>query len=123
MATERGKKTRLFDGLDPLSCHCEAKRAAEFHNRAHDNRALARHLHRLQKRTVDLDLVEGKTPQIDQARIAAAEIVKRHGEALGAKVDHRTLGKLEVGDEDPSGEFKRHALWFEIGLGYEPLNR
>ena len=70
--------------LDPFGGDLQAERATEVNHGMNDDRAFARRFQRLQERAINLDFVEGETAQIDEARIAGAEIVECEPHAHGA---------------------------------------
>src|SRR5215467_6340957 len=67
----------LLGGLHALRRHLHAETAAEAHHRMHDRGGVRCTLDRQHEAAVDLELVERETAQIEQARIAGAEIVER----------------------------------------------
>src|SRR5579875_3553943 len=110
---------RLFGRLYTLRGDGEAERAAEPDDRFDDNGAFPGHFHRFEEGPVDLDLVEGEAAQIDQARIATAEIIEHHGDAQRAQIDHRTLGEVGIRNDDAFGEFELDALRLHLRLGQD----
>src|SRR5262249_41268353 len=67
----------LLGGLHALGRHLHAEAAAEADDGVHDRRRLARAFDVADEAAVDLELVEREAPQVEQARIAGAEIVER----------------------------------------------
>ena len=116
MAADRLEEAVLLDGFDALGTDAQAKRPAEMHDRMDEDRRLAGRFHVFEKGAIDLDLVEGDAAQIDQARIAGAEIVERQADAMGAQVHHRGLGGIGILDHDAFGQFQLEPLGVEAGL-------
>src|ERR1700745_3330268 len=78
------REQMLLAVLDAFRCDLHAETAAEADDGMNDGRGIGGLLDRAHETRIDLELVEWKTPQIKQARIAGAEIVERktHAAAL-----------------------------------------
>ena len=74
------------------------------------------------KLEIDLELVEREAPQIEQARIAGAEIVEREAHANGFEAKHRQFRGVEIAQERALGELKLEPVGVEIGLGEDALD-
>src|SRR5690348_17862994 len=74
----------LIGGLNAFRRHLHAETAAEADDGMNDGRSIGGLLDRAHETRIDLELVEWKTPQIKQARVAGAEIVERktHADAF-----------------------------------------
>ena len=71
---------------------------------------------------IDLELVERETAQIEQARIAGAEIVERKAHADGFQPQHRQFRGVEVAEERALGQLELQPVGVEIGLGQDALD-
>src|SRR5262249_57383327 len=74
------------------------------------------------KRAVDLDAVEREAAQVEQARIAGAEIIERETHAERFEAVHRLLGFLDVAEQSRLGEFELQPLRVESGVGENALD-
>src|SRR5205823_13936829 len=81
--------------LDPLGERLEAELLAELHERVQQHLRLGRLRDRRDERTVDLQDVDGKLPQVRERRVTGAEVVD--GNADAERLDHFQL---------PSGELR-----------------
>ena len=113
----------LLGRLDALGGHGQAQCAAQMHDRMHQDGAFTGRLHGLEEGPVDLDLVEGEAAQIDQRRVAGAEIVQGEAQAKGYAESGMTayvaLQESEFGMEDQGYTATRHQR--EVGAGYFDL--
>src|SRR5215468_11122081 len=85
VAAFSAQAAQFGSGLDAFGSDGDAQALAEADNGADDRLRITIGIDFLHKGAVDLDLVERKTAQIAQARIAGAEIVHRDANAEGAQ--------------------------------------
>ena len=71
---------------------------------------------------VDLELVEREAAQIQQARIAGAEVVERKLHAERLEPQHRGFGAFDVAEQRRLGELELEPLRIEAGFRQNPLD-
>src|SRR6185369_12104243 len=86
----------LLGGFHALGGHLHAETTAEAHHGMHNRGRVGCALDREHEAPVDLELVEGEAPQIEQARIAGAKVVERKLHAERLEAEHRELGGVDV---------------------------
>ena len=112
----------LLGGLDALGRHLHAEPAAEAHDRMHDGGGVGRPLDRVHEARVDLELVEREAAQIEQARIAGAEIVEREPHAQRLEAEHRELRGVDIAEQRAFGDFELEPGRIEAGFGEDALD-
>src|SRR6478672_3721096 len=80
------QEVELRVGLDAFGSGDDAEALAEAGHRADDRHRLVARCKFAHERTVDLDIVEGKTAQIAQRRISRSKIVERDSDAKTTKL-------------------------------------
>src|SRR5215471_3649317 len=113
----------LFGGLDAFRRHLHAEAAAQADDGMNDGRGIGSLLDRAHETRIDLELVERKTPQIKQARIAGAEIIERKTHADAFEPQHREFRALEITEQGAFGEFEFKRVRRKAGLAENSLNR
>src|SRR5262249_11966427 len=113
----------LFGGPDAFRRHLHAEAAAEADDGMNDRRGIGSLLDRAHETRIDLELVERKTPQIKQARIAGAEIIERKTHADAFEPRHREFRALEITEQGAFGEFEFELVGRKAGLAEYSLNR
>ena len=106
----------LFGGFHALRRHPHAETAAEADDGMHDRRGVRRLLDAAHETGVDLELVEREAPQVEQARIAGAEIVEREAHADRFQAQHREFRGLQIAEQRAFGEFEFQAVGVEVGF-------
>ena len=71
---------------------------------------------------VDLELVEREAAQIEQARIAGAEIVEREPHAERLQPQHGGFGGVDIAEQHAFGELELEPRRVEFGLGQDALD-
>ena len=112
----------LLGGLHAFRRHLHAEAAAEADHGVHDRRGVGGLLDREHEAAVDLELVEREAAQIEQARIAGAEIVERELHAERLQPPHRGLGAFDVAEQRAFGEFELEPRRIEAGLRQDALD-
>ena len=112
----------LLGGLDAFRRHLHAQTAAEADHGVDDGRGIGRFFDRAHEAGIDLELVEREAPQIEQARIAGAEIVERKAHADRLEAKHRQFRGVEVAQQRALGELELEPVGVEIGLGQDALD-
>src|SRR6516165_10236326 len=113
----------LFGGLDALRRHLHAEAATEADDGMNDGCGIGGLLDRAHETRIDLELVERKTPQIKQARIAGAEIIERKTHADAFEPQHREFRALEIAEQRAFGEFEFEPVGRKAGLAENALDR
>src|SRR5215471_20175205 len=113
----------LFGGLDAFRRHLHAEAAAQADDGMNDGRGIGSLLDRAHETRIDLELVERKTPQIKQARIAGAEIIERKTHADAFEPQHREFRALEITEQGAFVEFEFELVGRKAGLAENSLNR
>ncbi len=104
------KRSRLLLGFNPFRGNAQTERTPEIDDGTDDDDTFARVFHGFKKRAVDLDFVESKPAQINQARIPSAKVIEHHVDAERTQIDHRMFGEVCIGNDDAFGQFKLDTL-------------
>ena len=121
VAVDHVDETDLARVLHALDGDAHAQRPAERDDGADDLLGIGIvGIEGVHEGAVDLDLVEGESPEIAEARIAGAEVVHDDGNAEG--LQGRQLGEKGLGvvEEQALGDLKLEAMRGEAGLLEHP---
>ena len=100
-------------GFNPLGCRCHAQAAAQGDDGLDDLEIGVRRPHILDERAVDLDLVEGKRPQVGERGIAGSEIVHRNAYAHGAQGVEGFQSLVGITEQHGFGDFQLKAAGWQ----------
>ena len=112
----------LLGGLDALRRDLHAEAAAEADHGVDDRGGVGGALDRMHEAAVDLELVEREAAQIEQARIAGAEVVERKPHAERLEAEHRKLGGVDVAEQRAFGDFELEPRRVEPGFGEDAFD-
>src|SRR6202171_78194 len=106
MTALRAQAAQLSLGLDAFGGDRHAEAYAEADDRTHDSLRVAISAEVPHERLIDLDLVERKTSEITQTRIAGAEIVHRNAHAKRAQRMQRRKHLAALFQQQGLGDFQ-----------------
>ena len=112
----------LVGGLDAFGGHLHAEAAAEADDGVHDRGGVGRLFDRAHEAAVDLELVEREAAQIEQARIAGAEIVERKPHAERLEPKHRGFRRVDIAEQHAFGQLELEPRRIEIGFLQDALD-
>ena len=112
----------LFRILHAFGGHPHAETAAETDDGVHDRGRVRRGLDAAHEARIDLELVEREPPQIEQARIAGAEVVERKTHADRLEPQHRQFRRFQVAEERAFRELELEPAGVEIGFLEDALD-